>query len=409
MPFYFWLGLIGLGGAAYLLWKANAADRKDWIVERATPLTIALTNPRDDAWVSGQVECPAPLVVPHFGQSCIYYVYREQERIYTRQGTRWRTVNTDTNRVDFDLVDKTGRLAVLTGLAEFDGLQECGPDMEGINRRHLASYFPYPVHADAVGSISEDRRRLEKYGNIPLVVTGRTRLGYIARCERGETRMRYIGGFLLLFGVFALALGLSMQFGIPPVERYELPFHHPYLAIGEALAELRWPNLLPSAGVALTVFAGWWFFFMYNLLVTYRERVKTAWRHIDVDLKNRHDLIPELVTVIKGYAGHERQIAELLTALRYDPESGVGLDRRETAGVSLDSVWAVAERYPDLKANQLFMQLQNQLTALEEKLAFARQFYNDSLLEYDNTRGKFPAVVVARLIGRFPSYEPFDS
>lgn len=135
--------------------------------------------------------------------------------------------------------------------------------------------------------------------------------------------------------------------------------------------------------------------------------MKTAWRQIDVDLKNRYELIPELVTIVQAYAEHERTVAEMLSRLRYDPATGIGVDWRQAAGISFTDIWALQERYPELKANQLFAHLQNQLTALEEKIAHGRQFYNDSLLEYDNTRHKFPAVLVARLTGSFPDYEPF--
>jgi LemA protein len=397
MPPLFWVALAGLAVALFLLWRSNADDQKNWIVERATPLSIALVNPRDDVWIRGELSCTDPLVVPNFDLSCVFYRYQEEEQVtrHTSRGTttRWETRFTDSRRVDFDIVEENARISILAEQADFDGLSQCGPEEYAVNRRRSARFFPYPVKADAVGSVSDDRRRLERYGNIPLIVTTRTRTQFIAACERRETWMRWLGGVLLLIGVSGVLLGLSLRFDYPPVLETGLPVL----------------NILASFGAGLFIFVSWWIGYTHNRLVMCRERVETAWRHIDIDLKNRHDLIPELVAAIKGYAEHEREIAEILTQLRYAPDRGVGLDRRASAAVPLDGFWAVVERYPALKANQLFAQLQRQLTALEEKIAFGRQFYNDSLLEYNNLRTQFPARAVARLFPRFPVYEPFGS
>ena len=134
--------------------------------------------------------------------------------------------------------------------------------------------------------------------------------------------------------------------------------------------------------------------------------MRTAWRNIDIDLKNRHDLIPQLVEVVKAYQEQESGLIEALSRLRRAPAEG------EMSGgavvARMPDLVAVAERYPELKANSLFQKLVQQMTAIEEKIAFARQFYNDNVLEHNNARERFPALLVVMLFPSFPVFEPFD-
>ncbi|MEO0108019.1 MAG: LemA family protein [candidate division WOR-3 bacterium] len=411
MHFYFWLGVIFLAWAISLLVRAGATGRKSWVIEKATPLGLDLINPRDDAWVMGRIECETPLTVPHFGRACVAFKYREQILSRGARGVRFTTIADYGNQVEFDIVDRVGRrITVAAHQAEFDGLQDCG-DIEGFNHRYTASFLPYPFAVEAVGSVSEDCKRLERYANIPLIVTTRGRLAYIAGCGEQEQTGHAAGGVLLWLGVFGTWLGiLSRLSGPGPAIQGGTPggligYLLVYVSLG--LLSLRGPEMLNAAGVASSITGVWLLAFLYNRLVVLRERVKTAWRHIDVDLKNRHDLLPELIRAVQAYAAHERSIADILTRLRYDTETGVGLDRREAALVPLEAFWLLAERYPELKANQNFQQLREELTALEDKIAFARSFYNQSLLRYDNARKTFPSSVIAQVAKDFPIFEPF--
>jgi LemA protein len=148
--------------------------------------------------------------------------------------------------------------------------------------------------------------------------------------------------------------------------------------------------------IALLVIIGVVF---YNRLVQLRNRVEAGWSQIDVQLKRRYDLIPNLVETVKGYAAHERQTLEAVVAARQQAVSATGVEEQAQAENMLTSalrqLFAVAEAYPDLKANQNFLALQEELTGTEGRIAYARQFYNDQVLQYDNAREQFPSSIFA--------------
>jgi len=160
--------------------------------------------------------------------------------------------------------------------------------------------------------------------------------------------------------------------------------------------------------VLLIVFA-----VIYNRLVRLRNQVKNAWAQIDVQLKRRYDLIPNLVETVKGYMKHERETLEAVTKARNLAQqlssSGAGARAKVEGELSsaLARLLAVVERYPDLKANQNFLALQEELTSTENKISFSRQFYNDSVLRYNNQTQMFPSNVVAGVTG-FKASEFFE-
>ncbi len=151
----------------------------------------------------------------------------------------------------------------------------------------------------------------------------------------------------------------------------------------------------------------------YNSLVGLRNQVKNAWAQIDVQLKRRYDLIPNLVETVKGYMQHERQTLEAVTNARNLAQSlsGAGIaDRAKAEGElsgALSRLLAVVENYPDLKANQNFLALQEELTSTENKISFSRQYYNDEVLRYNNKTQMFPSNVIAGMTG-FKAGEFFE-
>lgn len=151
----------------------------------------------------------------------------------------------------------------------------------------------------------------------------------------------------------------------------------------------------------------------YNGLVRLRNRVRNAWAQIDVQLKRRHDLIPNLVETAKGYMTHERGTFEAVTKARNLAQqavgTGVGAQSKAEAGLSgaLSRLLLVVENYPDLKANQNFLALQEELTSTENKIGFSRQYYNDSVLRYNNKTQMFPSNMMAGMMG-FKASEFFE-
>jgi LemA protein len=146
---------------------------------------------------------------------------------------------------------------------------------------------------------------------------------------------------------------------------------------------------------------------VYNGLVRGRLRVKEAWSGIDVQLKRRASLIPNLVETVKGYAAHERETLENVTAARARLQQagtpGEAAQANNQLTQTLRSLFAVAEQYPDLKANQNFLELQRELSDTEEKIAYARQFYNTNVLSYNAKTQTFPSVMLANMFGFQPA------
>jgi LemA protein len=142
----------------------------------------------------------------------------------------------------------------------------------------------------------------------------------------------------------------------------------------------------------------------YNRIIRLDNQIDNAWSQIDVQLKRRADLIPNLVETVKGYAKHEREVLENVTRARAalmgatTPQGAVEADNVLTG--ALKSLFAVAERYPDLKANQNFLQLQDELTHTENKVSFARQSYNDTVLAFNNAVTTFPGNVFASFMAK---------
>jgi LemA protein len=150
---------------------------------------------------------------------------------------------------------------------------------------------------------------------------------------------------------------------------------------------------------------------IYNSLVKLRNQVKNAWSQIDVQLKRRHDLIPNLIETVKGYMTHERDTLENITKARSQAVAAEGVGDKAKAEGELTSALGkfnlVVENYPDLKANQNFLSLQEELTSTENKISFSRQNYNDQVLFYNNKIQMFPSNIVAGMF-QFTEEEFFE-
>jgi LemA protein len=155
-----------------------------------------------------------------------------------------------------------------------------------------------------------------------------------------------------------------------------------------------------------------WLITAYNGLIRRRNQIENAWSQIDVQLKRRHDLIPNLVETVKGYAEHEKSTLDAViqarnAAVAAPTPSATAAAEGQLTG-ALRQVFALGEAYPDLKANQNFLALQEELSATEGRVAYARQFYNDSVLEYNNKLQQFPTVYYAKML-HFQRREYFET
>ena len=154
-----------------------------------------------------------------------------------------------------------------------------------------------------------------------------------------------------------------------------------------------------------------WIIMIYNGLVAMRQRVNQSFADIDVQLKQRHDLIPNLVETVKGYAGHERGTLEAVIKARQTAVAAPTLDQKVQAenmlSGALRQLFALSESYPDLKANQNFQQLQGELSDIENKLAAARRYFNNAVQEFNTGIQNFPAVLIAGMFG-FREHAFFD-
>src|SRR3989344_2716502 len=141
-----------------------------------------------------------------------------------------------------------------------------------------------------------------------------------------------------------------------------------------------------------------YFILAYNRLVSYKHRINNAWSQIDVQLKRRYDLIPNLINTVKGYVKHEKEVLTDLTKARSQLMSGSMKEKSKASDQltsALKSLFAVAENYPQLKANENFKLLQEELSGTESKIAYSRQFYNDSVMSFNIKVQKFPANIIA--------------
>ena len=153
---------------------------------------------------------------------------------------------------------------------------------------------------------------------------------------------------------------------------------------------------------------------IYNNLVQLKNRVRNAWAQIETQLQRRHDLIPNVVETVKGYAAHEKETLEAVVQARNaavtatTPEDKMACENMLTG--ALNKLFALSEAYPDLKANQNFLDLQGQLADTENKISYARQSYNDCVMAYDNALEQFPSNIVAGMFSaNFPKQNMFDA
>ena len=164
---------------------------------------------------------------------------------------------------------------------------------------------------------------------------------------------------------------------------------------------LLWIGIIVILVVVIFLLVFWGY---YNRIIRLENRIDNSWAQIDVQLRRRAELIPNLMETVKGYMKHEKEVLENVTKARSaimtakTPQKNIEADNMLTG--ALKSLFAVAENYPDLKANQNFLNLQDELTHTEDKISYSRQHYNDSVLAFNNTIETFPGIIFAKRMGK---------
>jgi LemA protein len=426
----FLLSVIALVVGFYALTFARNMDRKNYVIQKATPMSLAMVNERDDVWLRGVTECESPLVAPHFDVTCLFYYYERQLQktriLYTRDFPYFKTekvwICVEKKSEDTSLFLRDGEHVI-----DIDGnagnlIDHRESHYEKIGKiAHSLTYVPHPLELSAVGSISEGKHRLEEHANIPLLVTTEERKESIRAAEDDEEKALYTGFFFSWFGL----AGLFGMFG----SHFELLASLPAIILAFYWRRLKLNNLffpllgvaglflllpmaprsLPWSAVFPTIIVTlYWGMLKHNILIDYRNRVENAWKQVDVDLAMRYKLIPNLVATVKGAMNHERESITRLVKLRTkaiaNKEDKLRLESEIVESVR--TIVARVERYPNLTAQGTTGKLIRQLCAIEEKIAHGRTVYNDAVHEYNNNVSMFPQRLIAEKFG-FESHQFF--
>ena len=356
--------------------------------------------------VKGSAESTEPLT-SYLGEiDCVYYSFEVRERYSrtetdsdgkTSTKTGWKTVLEDTRCQNFYLKDDTGEVLVCPVGAEMKVKttfsEKCG--------RHSELYYAKGP-ATAICDSDYVRKFVEK--TIPIhencYVLGQAKIRKdivapkIAKSKNAPIYMistkseeELSSGYSILFWVFMLlglagaATGgslLAMTFGTP---------------------EKATPYGVGATAIYLFLLFSSWSWMVYNSLVSLKHRLKQGCSNIDVQLKRRHDLIPQIVRVIKGYQKHEQETLELVSFLRSQSQATIPGQQGNDPEACLPTLKALQENYPELKANEQFKKLQSELINTEQMIALSREFYNEIVGYYNKRLGIFPDSFVAKILG----------
>jgi hypothetical protein len=390
--------------AAICVWFCLRAGKHKRLIDtlptsKVQGVLIGLTE------VKGSVECAHPITSYLAGATCVYYSYCVEEHWSRGSGKNkrdgWTTVASDTRSVPFYLRDDTGALLVRPEGATVEGRlafsQTCG-------RSDPLYYAKGP--ANAIANSTGTRRFTEHTLdlNAPLYIVGQARerqdviAPEIAAHPDAEmylisvrTEEKISRGFWWKFwglGLFGLVLCAT-------------PFWARDMALKQPFSSFEWP-LTYSLLYANVWFWGW-LITSVNSLIALRQRVRQAWAQVDVQLKRRHDLIPNLVSVVTASRDHEARVQEAVAALR----SQMTATPPGVAGADYESVHSrlivLAEAYPDLKTSEAFLQLSRNLSDTEQRIALAREYFNNIATFYNTRLETIPDCWLAQLVSMEPA------
>jgi LemA protein len=382
-----WVPFLPLALGLLLGWlmlrAAEKRDHRTWVLARAPSLPIRSLAEHDDAWLRGIVRLPHPLQCPWFQVPCAHFEYWIEKKVTrtwkdsqgkTHTSTSWDTQHREQDAVDFEL-DDGARIRVRGSEAEFDDLESLGPDYERSDLRHQARILPEGAERSVLGVKLEDGS-FGRLREVPLLVMEELPDQAVRASERWEVALRVLGMAFLFAGVtgsVALFLG------------------------GDG--RQHWAMWAPALGAGAAALVPVWALVTYNLFQRLRQQVHAGWHQVEVDLGVRGSLVPQLQSVLQGYQNHERGLLESLAAIRSAGSREQIVDREERAAGAMQRALLLVEKYPELKADRLFMDLHDRLWALEEKIATSRVLYDRIAKEWNDRVASFPSLLVARACG----------
>ena len=381
------IGLILAGvclGLGMLLSAAlRRKDHRTFVLGRAPALPVRALTTHDDAWLWGTLHCEQPLRCPWFEVDCVAYTYdievKRTERYRDSKGkmrtrTYWASVHSHSDQVPCEL-DDGERILLALPEAEIKALTSLETDYETSQRRHSASVLRPGDTVSALGVLREDHS-FGPLSKVPLLVTYQTREQCIKSSASAEN-------WLFFFSLLFPCVGVAVASGL--------------------LLDARvWPDWLVPAAIGLGFLIPQWWLMTYNRLVRLRQQVLAAEKQVSIELAMRRDLVPNLVAIIKAASGHENELLQDLTSLRTTGNLTAQIEGEEVARQTASQVLVLHEQYPDLKSDALYLDLHGRLWAIEEKIAHARGFWNDTVTEWNDRVQKIPSRLVASLAGMTP-------
>ncbi|MFN7589162.1 MAG: LemA family protein [Planctomycetota bacterium] len=383
------VGTLVLAGGALLGFAfataARRQDHKTFVLARAPGLPIRSLSAHDDAWLRGVVHPHGSLLrCPWFDLDCVAFSYQRERKHTitekdsdgkTRTRTEWRTETSESEAVAFEL-DDGQRIVVDLPAGSNEAMRSTGYDHEWSDVRHSAQVLEPGTEVSVLG-VKRDDGTFGPLAEVPLLVTRQLREQRVKSSASSENWLLF---FAMFFPFAGLTVGSALWTGAQDL-----------------------PGWLLAAAIGLLVLVPQWWLLTHNRLVRLRQQVRATQQQIAIELAQRTTLVPNLLEVVKGYAGHEQELLTKLTAIR----SGGDVDskvRGEVAAVAATrSMLLLHERHPDLKSDASYRDLHDRLWAIEEKIAHARSMYNDVVSEWNTRLEQFPSSFVASVSGCKPA------
>lgn len=387
-----WAGIVA-GLSVVLGWLfAGALRRQDYrtfVFARAPQLPVRVLSVHDDAWLRGTVASEEPLACPWFGVPCVAYSYQIEDLVTKTRTVRgsdgkdrvesyeeWDLVRSVSAAIDFWLEDDEAYIWIAMSEGRNEAQASLGTDYEHPRRRHTAAALQLGEPVSVLG-VKRDDDSFGPLAEVPLLVTYAEPKARVAAAHARE-KWLFFWACLLPFVGGALGVGIWQH-------------------------AATWQQWLAYAPAGLVLWLPQWWLLSYNRLVRLRGQVTAAQRQVDVELAMRSDLVPNLVTVVQTYAGHEQALLAELAEIRSTSNFADRVANEAEAVRACRQLLALHEQYPKLLADDLYRDLHDRLWAIEEKLAHARGAYSDVVTEWNTRLATFPSALVGRSARMQPS------